>query len=127
MEENQNQNQNPESGAASGDSLKDEWKGVGKGLGKTFMGLGKTVIKTAKVGIEKADNWAEGKEDTTSPEDISSMKEGWKTFGHNFVNSAEDFGKTGVKTAKAGAEMAQEWAAEEKKETGNTGNDGNNE
>ena len=47
------------SDSASGD-LKGEWKDVGKGLGATFAGLGKTLVKTAKVGLEKADVAAVG-------------------------------------------------------------------
>ena len=45
-DENKTTNENN----TSGESLSGEWKSVGKGLGKTFSGLGKTLIKTAKVG-----------------------------------------------------------------------------
>ena len=31
------------------ESLRDDWKDVGKGMGKTFAGLGKTLVKTAKI------------------------------------------------------------------------------
>lgn len=39
-------------------SLKENWKSTGSQLGHAFMDLGKTLIKTAKTGIQKADEWA---------------------------------------------------------------------
>ncbi len=39
-------------------ALKDEWKQTGKGLGHAFRDLGKTIIKSAKVGVDKAEEWA---------------------------------------------------------------------
>jgi len=89
---------------ANDENLKNDWKVVGKGLGKTFSGLGKTLVKTAKVGIEKADDWAEGRENTDHSEEVKSMKEGWNAFGNNFVDSATDLGKTTVKTVKQGVD-----------------------
>ncbi len=43
-------------------ALKNEWKETGKGLGHAFRDLGKAVVKTVKVGIDKADAWASGDE-----------------------------------------------------------------
>ncbi|MBQ8026579.1 MAG: hypothetical protein IJ261_00520 [Clostridia bacterium] len=43
-------------------SLKDAWKETGKGLCKAFTDLGKTIVKSAKAGVEKVDEWA-NKED----------------------------------------------------------------
>ena len=112
-------NTNNAGGAAGDESLKENWKGVGKGLGKTFSGLGKTLIKTAKVGLDKADDWAEGKEDDRS-EATQSMKDGWKEFGHNFVDTAEDLGKTSIKSAKKGADKVEEWASDDSESKGET-------
>lgn len=39
-------------------ALKEDWKQTGKALGHAFQGLGKSLVRTAKVGIEKADDWA---------------------------------------------------------------------
>ena len=36
-------------------ALNDEWKNTGKPLGGAFANLGKTLIKTAKVGVDKAE------------------------------------------------------------------------
>lgn len=43
-------------------SIKDDWKKTGSQLGHAFAGLGKMLIKTAKTGVEKADEWANGEE-----------------------------------------------------------------
>ena len=40
-------------------ALKDEWKQTGKGLGHAFRDLGKSIIKSAKYGVDKAEEWAE--------------------------------------------------------------------
>lgn len=41
------------------DNLKNAWKETGKGLGHAFKDLGKTVIKTAEKGVDKAVEWAD--------------------------------------------------------------------
>ena len=49
--------------------LKNTWKEVGKGLGFAFRDLGKAVVSTAKTGVDKVDDWANGeskKEDAKS-------------------------------------------------------------
>ena len=50
--------------------MKEAWKDTGKGLGFAFRDLGKTLIRTAKVGVEKADEWAnsEDKKQENKPE-----------------------------------------------------------
>ena len=47
------------------DNLKDSWKETGKGLGQAFKGLGKTVIKSAEKGVDKAVEWAEKEDNIT--------------------------------------------------------------
>ena len=85
------------------ESLKQEWAGVGKGVGKTFATLGKSLIKTAKVGVDVANDWVDGKESDNSGQK-SEMKQEWKKFGHSFVDTAQDLGKTGEKTIQKGFE-----------------------
>lgn len=43
-------------------SLKDSWKSTGTELGHAFKDLGKTLVKTATVAVNKADEWANGDE-----------------------------------------------------------------
>ena len=38
--------------------LKDNWKEAGSGLGHAFRDLGKTIVKTVRTGVDKADEWA---------------------------------------------------------------------
>ncbi len=45
-------------------SLRDTWKKTGTDMGHAFRDLGRTLIKTAKVGAEKADRWANSDDDT---------------------------------------------------------------
>ena len=39
-------------------SLRDEWKQTGKDLGHAFQGLGKSIVRSVKTGVDKADEWA---------------------------------------------------------------------
>lgn len=43
--------------------LKDNWKDAGKGLGHAFRDLGKAIANTAKTGVRKVDEWANGDDD----------------------------------------------------------------
>ena len=38
---------------------KEEWKNTGKELGGAFTGLAKSLIRSAKTGIDKVEDWAE--------------------------------------------------------------------
>ena len=40
--------------------LKNSWKDAGKGLGSAFRDLGKAFADTAKTGVRKVDEWANG-------------------------------------------------------------------
>ncbi len=53
-------------------SLKDSWKETGVGLGHAFRDLGKTLVKTVKIGAEKVDDWANG--DADQPQADSENK-----------------------------------------------------
>lgn len=39
-------------------STKQEWKETGKDLGHAFKGLGKTLVRTVKTGVDAATDWA---------------------------------------------------------------------
>ena len=39
-------------------SLRDEWKQTGKDLGHAFQGLGKSIVRSVKTGVDKSDEWA---------------------------------------------------------------------
>ena len=96
MSDNNTNNQNEE-------CLRDDWADFGKGMGKTFAGLGKSLVQTAKVGVNAASDWIDGnKVDNTAEK--QQVKEGWKNFGHSFVDTAEDFGKASIRTVKKGVD-----------------------
>ena len=46
--------------------LKDSWKETGGGLGHAFKNRGKSIVKSVKVGVTKADEWA-NKDDYEAP------------------------------------------------------------
>ena len=48
-------------------ALKDSWKETGTSLGHAFRDLGKTLVKTVRTGVDKADDWA-NKEDKPKEE-----------------------------------------------------------
>lgn len=57
------------------DNLKDTWKQTGTGLGHAFRDLGKSIVKSVRVGMDKADEWAEG-EDQTADETNENVVDG---------------------------------------------------
>ena len=95
---------------ANDTSLKDDWKEVGKGLGKSVIGLGKSIYKSAKVGAEKVEEWADDKKDETKAPEDTGLRESWSEVGHTLGATAAGFGKAVVRSAKAGAQKADEWA-----------------
>ena len=54
-------------------ALRDEWKQTGKDLGHAFEGLGKTVVRTLRVGVDKADEWANN--DVCPPSETKETKD----------------------------------------------------
>ena len=103
MCDNNTNNQNEE-------CLRDDWADFGKGMGNTFSGLGKSLVQTAKVGLNAASDWVDGnKVDNTAEK--QQVKEGWKNFGHSFVDTAEDFGKASIRTVKKGVDKVDNAAA----------------
>ena len=68
-------------------SLRDTWKNTGTELGHAFKDLGKTLIKTAKEGVVKADNWANSEEGAA---ESGNEKECVKTIEADESESEED-------------------------------------
>ena len=50
--------------------LKDSWKQTGAGLGHAFRDLGKTLVKTAKTGVDKAGEWADSDDNKPNEKSI---------------------------------------------------------
>ena len=59
------------------DDLKSSWKETGVGLGHAFRDLGKTLIKTGANAMKKADEWANGEDN--SPKDKAENTSETKT------------------------------------------------
>lgn len=102
--------------------LKNDWKNTGVGLGHAFRDLGKSVIKSAKVGADKAEEWAykddkpqaetkTAQGNSTPKSDTNALKEDWKSTGSSLGHAFQDLGKTMIKSAKTGADKADEWAS----------------
>ncbi len=74
-------------------SLRDTWKNTGTELGHAFKDLGKTLIKTAKEGVVKADNWANSEDAPENREgtaESGSEKECVKTIEADETESEEN-------------------------------------
>ena len=78
-------------------SLKDNWKEAGKGLGKSFAGLGKSIVKSAKVGVDAALDETPAEE--REPKE-TGLKEAWSDVGHSFGDTGKSLGKAFAGTAK---------------------------
>ena len=79
-------------------SLGEKWKEAGKGMGESFSGLGKSIVKSAKVGV---DNLAgEAPVDENGEKKESGLKENWKGVGRSFKHTGSALGKAFAGTAK---------------------------
>ena len=92
---------------------KEEWKNTGKELGGAFTGLAKSLIRSAKTGIDKVEDWAE--EDTNQQpqqeEESNVFNDGtWRETGKNLGKAFMGLGKTIVGTGEEAVEKAEEWA-----------------
>lgn len=59
-------------------SLKDDWKETGKDLGGAFKQLGKSIVKSGAVVVNKANDWAErddAKEAARKEAEVEKAKE----------------------------------------------------
>lgn len=103
-------------------ALKDDWKDTGKGLGQAFSGLGKSIVRTVKDGVDAVDDWAESdkKEEAANAENAgheaeekesSVFNDGtWRKTGKNLGSAFADLGKTIVRSGKTGVDKATEWS-----------------
>ncbi len=88
---------------------KEEWKNTGKELGDAFQDLAKSVIRSAKAGIDKAEEWAEGEEtESSNVFNDGTWRETGKTIGH----AMKSLGQSIINTGMESAEKAEEWAEE---------------
>ena len=92
-------------------ALNDEWKNTGKTLGGAFASLGKTLIKTAKVGVDKAEAWADGDDPARAvPEENVTNDGTWRETGKELGGAFAKLGKTLLNTAEVGVDKAEAWA-----------------
>ena len=88
-------------------AVKDEWKGTGKRLGGAFSSLGKNLIRTAKVGVDKAGAMVDGQEPSEAvPEENVTNDGSWRKTGKELGGAFASLGKSLLHTAEAGAEKA---------------------
>lgn len=87
-------------------SVRDEWKNTGKDLSDTFKGLGKSIVKSVKVGADKIlDEEPKDENGNVKP---TGLKESWSEVGHNFGKSGKSIGKAVTETAKVVVKKADE-------------------
>ncbi|MBQ7700305.1 MAG: hypothetical protein IJT49_08200 [Clostridia bacterium] len=79
-------------------SVKDNWKNTGKGLGKSFAGVGKSIIKSVKVGADRILD--EEPRDENGNVVQTDLRESWSEVGHSFGNTGKSLGKAVSGTAK---------------------------
>ena len=90
-------------------ALKEDWKDTGKGLGEAFTDLGKTLIRTAEVGVDKARAWANDKDPKEAvPEENVTNDGSWRKTGKELGGAFADLGKTVVRTIETGADKVDE-------------------
>lgn len=92
---------------------KEEWKNTGKELGGAFTGLAKSLIRSAKAGIDKAEEWAEddGKQPEPQEPESNVFNDGtWRETGKNLGKAFMGLGKTIVGTGEEVVEKAEDWA-----------------
>ena len=101
-------------------ALNDEWKNTGKTLGGAFASLGKTLIKTAKVGVDKAEAWADGDDPARAvPEENVTNDGTWRETGKELGGAFAKLGKTLLNTAEVGVDKAEAWANGENSDSNN--------
>lgn len=78
-------------------SLRDDWKNTGKSLGGAFGGLGKNIVRSAKAGINRADN------DGTEENKSDVFNDGsWRQTGKDLGGAFAGLGKSIIRSAKTG-------------------------
>lgn len=87
-------------------SVKDNWKDTGKGLGKSFAGLGRSIVKSVKVGTDKLLD--EEPKDENGEVKSERLMDSWSEVGRSFGNTGKSFGKAVSGTAKKVAKKIDE-------------------
>lgn len=87
-------------------SLKDDWKDAGKGIGKSFAGLGKSIIKSVKVGVDRVTE--DENAEKVESESKTSLREDWSAVGHSFGRAGKSLGKAAAGTVKKVADAIDE-------------------
>ena len=79
-------------------SLKDDWKDAGKNIGHTAADVGKSIVRSVKVGseiiLDERPKDAEGNEAPTG------LRESWTDVGHDFGKAGKALGKAAAGTAR---------------------------
>ncbi len=89
-------------------AIKDDWKDTGKQLGGAFANLGKALIKTAKVGVDKADAWIDGGDPKKAVPEKNATNDGtWLETGKEVGGALIGLGRTLYRTAQAGIDRAK--------------------
>ena len=89
-------------------ALKDEWLGTGKQPGGALTTLGKTLVKTAKVGVDKADAWLDGADPKNAVPEKNVTNDGtWLETGKEVGTALAGLSRTLYRTAKVGISRAR--------------------
>ncbi len=93
---------------------KEDWKKTGKALGGAFEGLAKSIVRSAKDGLDKAADWADGDENTAANEQERTVfNDGtWRETGKNLGHAMRDLGKSILNTGAEVADKVDDWAEE---------------
>ena len=86
-------------------SLKDKWKETGKNIGRSFASLGKGIVKSVKVGVDRI-----GDDDDSEEAKNTDLRETWSEVGHNFGSAGKSLGKavSGTADKVVGEEESEE-------------------
>ena len=107
-------------------ATRDEWASTGKELGSAFKGLAKSVIRSAKVGVEKAEEWADSPDTgqgrsaqdaagADSAQGSNVFNDGsWRKTGKDLGSAFMSFGNVLMNTIEEGAGKAEEWTESSK-------------
>ena len=91
-------------------SLKDKWKDTGVNIGHTAAGLGKAIVRSVKVGAEKALD--ETPKDSAGNEMPTGLRDEWSRVGRSFGKTGKSLGVAAAGTAKKVADAIDEADAE---------------
>lgn len=95
---------------------KEEWKKTGKALGGAFEGLAKSLVRSAKDGIDQVADWVdeenaeEGAEKAEAQESNVFNDGTWRETGKNLGHAMRDLGKSLLNTGAEVADKVDDWA-----------------